>query len=209
MEEDGIETNFPTAFRTRETADLFLVLMMHLLKNGGRAAMVLPDGTLFGEGIKTRIKEQLLETCNLHTVVRLPKGVFSPYTSINTNLLFFTKGTPTKHVWYYEHQYPPGVKSYNKTKPIHIDEFKVEEAWWGTEADGFAARIENEYAWKASAEEIKARNYNLDLKNPHANDAESHDPEKLLRDYQTMQAQIVATRQQLKAIITDALEARK
>ena len=95
MEEDGIETNFPATFRTRETADLFLVLIMHLLKDGGRAALVLPDGTLFGEGIKTRIKEQLLETCNLHTIVRLPNGVFNPYTGIKTNLLFFTKGTPT------------------------------------------------------------------------------------------------------------------
>ena len=131
MEEDGIETNFPATFRTRETADLFLVLIMHLLKDGGRAALVLPDGTLFGEGIKTRIKEQLLETCNLHTIVRLPNGVFNPYTGIKTNLLFFTKGTPTTDVWFYEHPYPPGVKSYNKTKPMRIEEFDAEKAWWG------------------------------------------------------------------------------
>lgn len=206
MEEDGIESNFPATFRTRETADLFLVLIMHLLKVGGRAALVLPDGTLFGEGIKTRIKEQLLETCNLHTIVRLPKGVFSPYTSINTNLLFFTKGTPTKEVWYYEHPYPAGVKSYNKTKPMNVDEFKPEEAWWGSEAKGFKKRVETEFAWKVSANDIKARNYNLDCKNPHAPELESHNPEKLLSDYQAMQEQIATTREQLKNIIAAALE---
>jgi type I restriction enzyme M protein len=106
MEEDGIETNFPATFRTKETADLFLVLIMHLLKDGGRGALVLPDGTLFGTGIKSRIKEELLKECNLHTIVRLPKGVFAPYTGINTNLLFFTKGEPTREIWYYEHPYP-------------------------------------------------------------------------------------------------------
>ncbi|MFG0261152.1 MAG: class I SAM-dependent DNA methyltransferase, partial [Novipirellula sp. JB048] len=131
MEEDGIEANFPAEFRTRETADLFLVLLMKVLKPGGRAGLVLPDGTLFGEGVKTRIKESLLTDCNLHTIVRLPNGVFAPYTSIRTNLLFFTKGQPTTEVWYYEHPYPKGAKSYNKTKPIRIEEFKPEKKWWG------------------------------------------------------------------------------
>ena len=98
MEEDGIETNFPQKFRTRETADLFLVPILTLLKDGGRGAIVLPDGTLFGEGVKTTIKEKLLSECNLHTIVRLPNGVFSPYTGIKTNLLFFTKGEPTKQI---------------------------------------------------------------------------------------------------------------
>lgn len=130
MEEDGIESNFPANYRTRETADLFLLLITHLLKEGGRGAIVLPDGTLFGEGVKTRIKEKLLEECNLHTIVRLPNGVFSPYTGIKTNLLFFTKGAQTKEIWFYEHPYPNGVKSYNKTKPIRIEEFEPEKAWW-------------------------------------------------------------------------------
>ena len=112
---------------------------MHLLKDGGRGAIVLPDGTLFGEGVKTRIKEKLLTECDLHTIVRLPNGVFAPYTSIKTNLLFFTKGRPTKDVWFYEHPYPPGAKSYNKTKPIRIDEFDVEKEWWGI-AKGKKAR---------------------------------------------------------------------
>ena len=148
VEEAGIEQGFPADVRTKETADLFLVLIKHLLKHNGRAALVLPDGTLFGEGVKSRIKEQLLKECNLHTIVRLPNGVFAPYTGIKTNLLFFTKGAPTENVWYYEHPYPAGVKNYNKTKPIRIEEFNVEKAWWGVEADGFASRVENERAWK-------------------------------------------------------------
>ena len=92
MEEPGVESNFPAQFQTKETADLFLALIVHLLRDGGQGAIVLPDGSLFGEGVKTRLKEHLLERCNLHTVVRLPNGVFAPYTDINTNLLFFTKG---------------------------------------------------------------------------------------------------------------------
>lgn len=205
MEEDGIENNFPASFRTRETADLFLTLIVHLLKPNGRAALVLPDGFLFGEGIKTRIKEKLFTECNLHTIVRLPNGVFSPYTGIKTNLLFFTKGTPTETVWYYEHPYPEGVKSYNKGKPMRFEEFQPEIEWWGNEADGFAARIENEQAWKVSVDEIKARNYNLDIKNPHVGEQISHDPDELLRRYDQQQKDIADLRNQLKVILTEAL----
>ncbi len=191
MEEDGIESNFPAAFRTRETADLFLLLIMHLLKPGGRAGVVLPDGTLFGEGVKTRIKEKLLEECNLHTIVRLPNGVFNPYTGIKTNLLFFTKGEPTKEVWYYEHPYPPGYKSYSKTKPMRIEEFDVEKAWW-------TDRKESEQAWRVPVEEIKANNYNLDIKNPNTVDEGHGDPDELLAEYQTLMAEVAATREKLK-----------
>ena len=102
-EEDGIESNFPQHFRTKETADLFLALIVRLLKPAGRAAVVLPDGSLFGEGVKTRLKEHLMEECNLHTIVRLPNSVFRPYASIGTNLLFFEKGEPTGDIWFYEH----------------------------------------------------------------------------------------------------------
>ena len=204
-EEAGIEMGFPADVRTKETADLFLVLIKHILKPGGRAALVLPDGTLFGEGVKTRIKEQLLAECDLHTIVRLPNGVFAPYTGIKTNLLFFTKGRPTQTTWYYEHPYPQGVKSYNKTKPIRIDEFDAEKAWWGSEADGFAARVENERAWKVGIEAIKAANYNLDQKNPHTPDAVSHDPDELLRDYARLQAEAQGLRNQLKSILAESL----
>jgi type I restriction enzyme M protein len=206
MEEDGIETNFPATFRTRETADLFLVLIMQMLKTGGRAALVLPDGFLFGEGIKTRIKEKLLEECNLHTIVRLPNGVFAPYTGIKTNLLFFSKGTPTTEIWFYEHPYPPGVKSYNKTKPMRIEEFDVEAAWWGNESDGFASRVENEQAWKLGIDVIKARNYNLDCKNPHIGEQAIHDPNLLLAQYSAMQDDIAALRATLKGVLADALQ---
>jgi len=199
MEEDGVENNFPANFRTRETADLFLVLIMHLLKDGGRAAVVLPDGSLFGEGIKTRIKEQLLNTCNLHTVVRLPNGVFNPYTGIKTNLLFFTKGTPTQDVWFYEHPYPAGYKNYSKTRPMRSEEFAAEKAWWND-------RQESEFAWKVSADDIKERNYNLDIKNPHSPNQVHYDPDALLTVYAQMQLQVTRTRDQLRTILSAAME---
>ncbi len=198
-EEDGIEANFPATFRTRETADLFLVLIKYLLKDGGRAAIVLPDGTLFGEGVKTRIKEKLLEECNLHTVVRLPNGVFNPYTGIKTNLLFFTKGEPTKEVWYYEHPYPEGYKSYSKTKPMRIEEFSPEKAWWEN-------RQESEQAWKVSVEQFKANGYNLDIKNPNTVADVLGDPEELLAGYKTLLASVAETREALKRELMDALE---
>ena len=202
MEEDGIESNFPAAYRTRETADLFLVLIVHLLKDGGRGAIVLPDGTLFGEGVKTRIKEELLEKCNLHTIVRLPNGVFNPYTPIKTNLLFFTKGEPTKEVWYYEHPYPEGYKSYSKTKPMRIEEFTPEKAWWGE-------RVENDFAWRVSVEEIKSNGYNLDIKNPNVEDASHGDPDELLQDYQQLLHDIGDTRGKLRDELVDALGGMK
>ncbi|WP_351077896.1 N-6 DNA methylase [Shewanella sp. CAL98-MNA-CIBAN-0140] len=204
-EEDGIEKNFPSEFQTRETADLFLQLIIEVLATKGRAAVVLPDGTLFGEGVKTKIKKMLMDECNLHTIVRLPNGVFNPYTGIKTNILFFTKGTPTKDVWFYEHPYPAGVKNYNKTKPMKFEEFETELAWWGNEADGFAARIENEQAWKVSIDDIIARNYNLDIKNPHVGEVISHEPQELLSDYAKQQADIQAIRDQLKDILAAAL----
>ena len=204
MEEDGIETNFPATFRTRETADLFLVLIMHLLKPGGRCAMVLPDGTLFGEGVKTRIKEKLLEECNLHTIVRLPNGVFNPYTGIKTNLLFFSKDGPTKDVWFFEHPYPAGYKNYSKTRPIRLEEFELERKWWNKRKAG-------EHAWKVSVKDIKANGYNLDLKNPNAPEAGHDDPEELLADYQRLLAQIETTRNalrdQLGAALTSTMKA--
>jgi type I restriction enzyme M protein len=210
-EEDGIEKNFPTETRTRETADLFLQLIVEVLaspttnKNGGRAAVVLPDGTLFGEGVKTKIKKLLTEECNLHTIVRLPNGVFAPYTSIKTNILFFTKGKPTTKVWYYEHPYPVGVKNYNKTKPMKFEEFQTEIDWWGNEADGFASRVETEQAWQVSIDDIIARNFNLDIKNPHVGEVISHDPKELLSDYAKQQDDIQVLRDQLKDILSAAL----
>ena len=198
VEEDGIENNFPAEFRTRETADLFLVLVMELLKDGGRAAIVLPDGTLFGEGIKTRIKKKMLEECNLHTIVRLPKSVFAPYTSISTNVLFLTKGEPTKDIWYYEHQLPEGVKAYNKTKPMRLSEFDEEKKWWNK-------RKETENAWKVSAKDIAANNYNLDKKNPNAPVEIHEDPEELLAQYTESVKAVKALQDQLKTSLQQSL----
>jgi type I restriction enzyme M protein len=202
-EEDGIESNFPAHFRTRETADLFLALIIRLLRPGGRAAVVLPDGTLFGEGIKTRLKEHLMEDCNLHTLVRLPNSVFRPYASIGTNLLFFEKGAPTKDIWFYEHRVPEGQKAYSMTKPIRLEHLQACMDWWG--GKDCKGREEGPQAWRVSAEDIKARNYNLDIKNP-TSIAEDHgDPETLLADLNEAEAETTRLRDQLKAILAEAL----
>ena len=156
---DGVEKNFPMSFRTTESADLFVMLMIRYLKEGGRAAIVLPDGSLTGEGVKQRIRKRLLEECNLHTIIRLPNSVFEPYASVATNLLFFEKGKPTKEIWYYEHKLPEGQKSYSKTKPIRLEEFDPIKDWWNN-------REENGNAWKVPAEDIKDNGYDLDIKNP-------------------------------------------
>lgn len=202
VEEDGTESNFPQKFRTKETADLFLALIIRLLKDGGRCAVVLPDGTLFGEGVKTRIKEELMERCNMHTIVRLPNGVFNPYTGIKTNVLFFEKGIPTKEVWYFEHPYPEGVKSYNKGKPIHIKEFDLEKAWWNNREDGQYSR----YAWKVSAEEIKSRGYNLDIKNPHQEADDLASPEVILEKYRNTEKEIGRIQAEIVNVLTEALK---
>ena len=201
IEEDGTETNFPQKFRTKETADLFLALIIRLLKDGGRCAVVLPDGTLFGEGVKTRIKEELLKRCNLHTIVRLPNGVFNPYTGIKTNLLFFEKGTPTKDIWYFAHPYPKGVKSYNKGKPINIKEFDLEKAWW----DDRENEEYTKYAWKVTAQEIEARNYNLDVKNPWQESDDLASPEEILEQYRATEQHINTIQEKIINVLTDAL----
>jgi len=202
-EEDGIETNFPKHFQTRETADLFLALIVRLLKAGGRAAVVLPDGTLFGEGVKTRLKEHLMEECNLHTIVRLPNSVFRPYASIGTNLLFFDKGEPTKETWFYEHRVPEGQKAYSMTRPIRLEHLQPCIDWWGGAKR--KGRFENEVAWKVSAGDVKARGYNLDIKNPHAVAEDHGDPDTLLADLRKAEAETASLRDRLKAILAEAL----
>ncbi|MBF0499660.1 MAG: N-6 DNA methylase [Candidatus Riflebacteria bacterium] len=160
---DGAETNFPQNYRTIESADLFLVLMVRYLKDGGRAAIVLPDGSLMGDGVKQRIRKHLPETCNVHTVVRLPNSVFQPYASVATNLLFFTKGHPTKEIWYWEHKLPSDIKAYSKTKPIQKSEFAALKDWWGD-------RKPSDQSWKVSLESLEANGFSLDSKNPHTSD---------------------------------------
>lgn len=162
---EGVESNFPQAFRCRESADLFVVLMIQLLKPGGRAAIVLPDGCITGEGYKVRIREKLLTDCNVHTIVRLPQSTFHPAT-VSTNLLFFEKGTPTKEIWYYEHRLPDDQKSYSKTKPIQFHEFEAMQDWWNK-------REENEVAWRVRVGDLKD-GFDLDVKNPNLQE-EEHD----------------------------------
>lgn len=153
------ETNFPANYKTKESADLFLILIIHLLKYGGRAGIVLPDGSLTGDGVKQRVRQRLLEECDLRTIIRLPNSVFQPYATVATNLLFFDKGTSTKEIWYYEHKLPEGQKSYSKTKPIRLEELTPIKEWWNN-------RQESEICWKVSIDTIIERNYDLDIKNP-------------------------------------------
>ncbi len=153
------ENNFPQTYRTKESADLFLILIIHLLKQQGKAGIVLPDGSLTGEGVKQRVRERLLTECNLHTIIRLPNSVFQPYATVATNLLFFDKGTSTTNVWYYEHKMPQGQKAYSKTKPIRVEEFEPIRQWWHN-------RTESDVCWNVSIDTIKERNYDLDIKNP-------------------------------------------
>jgi type I restriction enzyme M protein len=198
-EEDGIESNFPKHFQTKETADLFLALIIRLLKPGGRAAVVLPDGTLSGENvIKVRLKEHLLEECNLHTIVRLPNSVFKPYANISTNLLFFVKGEPTKDIWFYEHRVPEGQKAYSMTRPIRFEHLQGCRDWWDN-------REENEVAWKVSVDEVKARGYNLDFKNPYIEQDDLGDPEELLAKLEQSEQETAQLREQLKGILAEAL----
>ncbi|MBI1763891.1 MAG: N-6 DNA methylase [Acidobacteria bacterium] len=187
------ETNFPQNFRTKESADLFLILMVHLLKMGGRAGIVLPDGSLTGEGVKQRVRQRLLDECNLHTIIRLPNSVFQPYATVATNLLFFDKGTPTREVWYYEHRLPTGQKSYSKTKTIRLEEFTPIREWWDD-------RKESEVCWRVHIETIKARNYDLDIKNPNRQEeAHEHTSRELIELLETSFAQSHALLERLKA----------
>jgi type I restriction enzyme M protein len=188
-EEKGIQLNFPEATRCSETALLFLQLIMRSLKpalskaegKGGRCGMVVPNGTLFGDGVCARLKEQLLKDFNLHTIVRLPNGVFAPYTSIPTNLLFFDRTGPTKEIWYYEQPLPEGRKTYTKTQPLRFEEFADCIAWWGTASR--SGRKENDRAWRVPAERVIENGFNLDIKNPNAKDDFEHlPPEQLAAD---------------------------
>jgi type I restriction enzyme M protein len=168
-EEKSIQTNFPADKQTAETAWLFLQLVIRQLKERGRCGIVVPNGLLFGDGVGGRIKRQLLTECNLHTVVRLPDGVFEPYTAIPSNLLFFEKTGRTKEVWFYQIPPPEGRKKYSKTKPMRFEEFRDCQMWWDK-------RDENERAWRVPIAEIEASGFNLDLRNPRRPDDLAHRP---------------------------------
>jgi len=179
---------------------LFLALIIRLLRPGGRAAVVLPDGSLFGEGVKTRIKEHLLQECNLHTIIRLPNSVFRPYASIGTNLLFFEKGTPTQHIWFWDHQVPEGQKAYSMTRPIRLDHLADCAAWWGGPGRQDSAR-----AWRVTAEQVKARGFNLDIRNPHIVAEPLGDPEELLQTLTQARAEATELRDRIRALLSESL----
>jgi type I restriction enzyme M protein len=204
-EERGILGNFPDDKQTAETALLFLQLIMRKLRRPpkpGRAGVVVPNGTLFGDGVCARIKEDLLKNFNLHTIVRLPNGVFAPYTSIPTNLLFFDRSGPTREIWYYEQPLLEGRKNYTKTKPMQYEEFADCLAWWGN-------REENDRAWRVKVEDVlrydasgALHSVNLDVKNPNAAaDLEHLPPEKLVEDILLKEGRIFAIMEEIKAIL--------
>ena len=187
-EEKTIQSNFPADKQTAETAWLFLQLVIRQLRDAGRCAMVVPNGILFGDGVGARIKKQLLEDCNLHTVVRLPDGVFEPYTAIPSNLLFFEKTGRTKEVWFYEIPPPEGRKKYSKTKPMRFEEFAECQAWWDN-------REANERAWRVPIADLEANGFNLDLRNPNRPDDLAHRPPAELL------AELVSTEHEILALL--------
>jgi len=201
-EEKGIQDNFPEGTRTSETALLFLQFIMRSLKRGGRCGMVVPNGTLFGDGVCARVKKELLENFNLHTIVRLPNGVFAPYTSIPTNLLFFDRAGPTKEIWYYEHPLPEGRKNYTKTQPLQFEEFAPCVAWWKN-------REENDRAWKVSVSDVlkygengNLISANIDIKNPNGKqDFEHLPPEQLADDILKKEQRIAEIMAEIKQVL--------
>ncbi|WP_225978240.1 class I SAM-dependent DNA methyltransferase [Gandjariella thermophila] len=203
---------FPKKYQTAETAWLFLTAILDKLKPGGRCGIVLPNGVLFGEGVGTRIKERLLKECNLHTVVRLPDGVFAPYTSIPSNLLFFEKradgrkaeqihdigGWATRDVWFYEIVPPAGSKRYTKTKPMRFEEFAECTAWWG--GRGRDGRVENDRAWMVSATQLHEAGFNLDVPNPSSGDDLAHrPPHELVKELIETEHEILAILAELQS----------
>lgn len=208
-EEAGIRSNFPADKQTSETALLFLQLIMRKLKrpgagseHGGRAGMIVPNGTLFGDGVAARIKEELLKEFNLHTIVRLPNGVFSPYTNIPTNLLFFDRSGPTKEIWYYELPLPEGRKNYSKTKPLQFEEFADCTKWFLLKR-----RKETDQTWRVAATDVLKYDdsgtlvsCNLDIKNPNGAESLEHlPPEKLVDDILAKERRIIEIMEEIKA----------
>ena len=205
-EETGILNNFPEDRRTAETALLFLQLIMRRVKRGGkgRAAVVVPHGVLFGGGMAARIKTDLLKEFNLHTVLRLPEGVFAPYTDIPTNVIFFDTTKATDDIWFYEQPKPEGRKKYSKTAPLTFDELKPCLDWW-------KAREENEQAWKVYGPTLieaddagRIVGCNLDLKNPNAGGVIDHrTPLEIVESIEAKEQRILAIMGDIKRTLSE------
>lgn len=202
---ESIKTNFPPDLRGSETADLFMAVILYRLKRNGRAAVILPDGFLFGtDGAKLALKQKLLEECNLHTIVRLPKSVFAPYTSITTNILFFDKSGPTRETWFYRLDLPEGYKAFSKTKSMRLEHFAPVMDWWNNREvineDGF------DKARRYTADELRERGCNLDLCGYPHEEEEILPPGELIARYQERRAALNAAIDQKLAHILGLLE---
>lgn len=203
-EKTEVKNHFPSDLASSETADLFMSVIMYRLKKDGRAAVILPDGFLFGtDNAKGAIKKKLFSEFNLHTVIRMPHSVFAPYTSIATNILFFDKTEPTKETWFYRMDMPEGYKNFSKTKPMELKHFDSVIAWWNNReeinVDGF------DKSKKYSAEELAERNYNIDLCGYPHEEEEILPPKELIQQYQEKRASLNADIDRILAQITDIL----
>ena len=190
-EKEGVKINFPSDLQSSETADLFMSVIMYRLKKRGRAAVIIPDGFLFGtDNAKVAIKKKLLEEFNLHTVVRMPHSVFAPYTSITTNILFFDRTQATSETWFYRLDMPEGYKNFSKTKPMKLEHFAPAVEWWADREeitiDGF------DKAKRYSAKELADRNYNIDLCGFPHEEEEILPPRELIQQYQEKRASLNA-----------------
>ncbi|MBI5944194.1 MAG: SAM-dependent DNA methyltransferase [Chloroflexi bacterium] len=193
-EEAGIQLNFPENTRASETALLFMQFVMRSLKHGGRCGVVVPNGFLFGDGVAARVKAQMLRDFNLHTIIRLPEGVFAPYTGIPTNVLFFDRTQPTVDIWFYEVPARDGGR-YSKSKPMQFDEFQNCIEWWDD-------RVENEFAWKVSAESVFEKGCNLDIRNPNRlEDIEHTPPDILVKDILDKEMRIIEIIKEINQIL--------
>ena len=201
---EQIKTNFPIELRSSETADLFMSVIMYRLKKNGRVAIVLPDGFLFGaDNAKVAIKKKLIETMNLHTIIRLPHSVFAPYTSITTNILFFDNTQPTKETWFYRLDMPEGYKNFSKTKPMKLEHFNEVIDWWHNRQ---AIKVEGfDKARCYTAQEIIERQYNLDLCGFPHEEEEILPPDELIATYQQKRTALNADIDRILADITGIL----
>lgn len=203
-EEKSVQDNFKAGKRTAETAWLFLQAVMARLERSrkGRCAIIVPNSVLFDTGVGGAIKADLMTKFNLHTVLRLPNGVFAPYTLIPSNVLFFDRGKQADHMWYYEHPLPEGRKGYTKTKPLVYEEFEECASWWG--GDDRAGRIENSHAWRVSTAEVIKNGYNLDLRNPHRPDDLAHrSPGELMEELITTERELLGVLEDLQREIKE------
>lgn len=203
-EKNEIKQNFPVDLRSSETADLFMAVIMYRLKKNGRCAIILPDGFLFGtDNAKIAIKKKLLEEFNLHTIIRMPKSVFAPYTSITTNILFFDNNGATKKTWIYRLDMPEGYKNFSKTKPMKLEHFASAIEWWSDRkeinVDGF------DKAKCYTVEEIMDRDYNMDLCGYPHEEEEILPPKELIQQYLEKRASLNAEIDRILAQITDIL----